>query len=145
MNILKRLWRCFFPLKEWQPTVAQMRAALMLRGERIGQTVVSRVGPGGDYSTMATWQEAWNATGGNLVALRTSAVVELCGDIVESHVCDGFEASSNYRVSISGYARTEITRLRRKLAETMVGFTSATLKLRQIEEVIESEEEDGTN
>ena len=88
--MLKKLWRWLFQKKEWQPTVAQMRAALMLRGERIGQRVVSRVGPNGDYSTIASWQEAWNATGGNLVEMRASAVVELCGNIEEPHVFDVF-------------------------------------------------------
>ena len=130
MGFFTRIFKKLFGRKqEWQPTVAQMRAALMLRGERIGQSVVSRVGPNGDYSTLASWQEAWDATSGNLVELRASAVVEVCGNISVSHVFDGFESNGIYNATISAKRLT-------KVAEWMINYANLSYQNAKLQRVI---------
>ena len=95
-----------------RPTWDNLRAAISLRGERIGQEVISTIGPGKNYDCLATWQQAWMATGANLSEMRTSAVAEMHDDINDKFTCEGFTTTPCHHPTISGHTRTELERLR---------------------------------
>ena len=106
--MLTRIWQWIF---RTNPTWDQLRAAVMLRGERRGQEVISRVGPGKDYDNLASWQQAWMAAGGNLAQMRVCATAEMHADIDDKHAVDGFGSSPGYYVTISGRHRTKSSKI----------------------------------